>query len=128
VAAARLAQIDAGIDFSTVDADQVGVVEGTTASSNESASRADEGFLRRGYKGVSPNALMNGYSGAGAGEIAQELNIHGHAVTISSSSASGNDSLGYAVNMIINEEVDVMMAGGAEAPIMPHVHRSDAAL
>lgn len=121
VAAAVLACRDAGIDFANVDADRVGVVEGTTASSNESASRADEGFLRRGYKGVSPNALMNGYSGAGAGEIAQQLNILGHAVTISSSSASGNDALGYALHMIRHEEVDVMMAGGSEAPILPHV-------
>jgi len=48
VAAAHLAQIDAGINFADVDADRVGVVEGTTASSNESASRADEGFLRGG--------------------------------------------------------------------------------
>lgn len=121
VAAARLAQQDAGIDCSQIDPDRIGVVEGTTASSNESASRADEGFAKRGYKGVSPNALFNGYSGAGAGEVAQALNLQGHAITVSSSSASGNDALGYAVSMIRDEEVDVMVAGGAEAPIMPHV-------
>ena len=121
IAAARLAQQDAGIDFEKVDADRVGVVEATSASSNETASKADEGYAKRGYKGVGPFALINGYSGAGSGEIAKELGIRGHSITLSSSSASGNDALGYAVSMIRNEDVDVMVAGGAEAPIVPHI-------
>ena len=121
VAAARLAQQDARIDFSKVDADRVGIVEGTSASSNETASKADEGYLKRGYKGVGPYALLNGYSGAGSGEIAKELHVQGHSITLSSSSASGNDALGYAVSMIRHEEVDVMVAGGSEAPIVPHI-------
>jgi 3-oxoacyl-[acyl-carrier-protein] synthase II len=89
-------------------------------SGNEGAVKAEEGFHRSGYKGVGPFALINGYSGAGSGEIARELNVRGHSVTLSSSSASGNDALGYALNMIRYEEVDVMVAGGAEAPIVPH--------
>ena len=121
VAAARLAQQDAKIDFATIDADRVGIVEGSSASSNETASKGDQGYLKSGYKGVGPFALINGYSGAGSGEIARELNIHGHSITISSSSASGNDAIGYALAMIRNEEVDVMMAGGAEAPLVPHI-------
>jgi 3-oxoacyl-[acyl-carrier-protein] synthase II len=118
LAAAVMAQKDAAIDFSKLDADRAGVVEATTASSNESAVKTMEGLQKRGYRGVSPNALINGYTGSGAGEIAQELNILGHAVTLSSGSASGNDSIGYALHMIRHEEVDVMVAGGAEAPLM----------
>ena len=121
VIAARFAQQDAGIDFATIDTDRVGIVEGTSASSNETASKADDDYRARGYKAVGPFALVNGYSGAGSGEIAKELNIHGHAITLSSSSASGNDALGYAVGMIRNEELDVMVAGGSEAPIVPHI-------
>lgn len=121
IAAARLAQQDARIDFSKVDADRVGIVEGTSMSSNEAAARAEEGYQRRGYKGVGPFALINGYSGAGSGEIAKELNIHGHSITLSSSSASGNDAIGYALSMIRHEEVDVMVAGGAEAPIAANI-------
>jgi 3-oxoacyl-[acyl-carrier-protein] synthase II len=121
VAAAKLARNDAGIDFAKVDADRVGIVEGTSMSSNEAAAKADEGYHRRGYKGVGPFALINGYSGAGSGEIAKELSIRGHSITLSSSSASGNDALGYALSMIRYEEVDVMVAGGAEAPIAPNI-------
>ena len=121
VAAARLARDDARIDFSQFDADRVGVVEGSSASSNETASKADLGYAKSGYKGVGPFALLNGYSGAGSGEIARELNIRGHAITVSSSSASGNDAIGYALSMIRHEEVDIMIAGGAEAPLVPHI-------
>jgi len=121
VAAALLAARDASIDFAQIDADRCGVVEGTSASSNEMAVKADEGYSQKGYRGVGPFALINGYSGAGSGEIAGELGIKGHSITISSSSASGNDAIGYAVTMLRSGEADVMVAGGAEAPIMPGI-------
>jgi 3-oxoacyl-[acyl-carrier-protein] synthase II len=58
------------------------------------------------------------YSGGGSGEIALELGIRGHAVTYSSGSASGSDIIGYAMNMVRGDEVDVMLAGGTEAPLL----------
>jgi 3-oxoacyl-[acyl-carrier-protein] synthase II len=121
LAAAFLAAKDAKINFAEIDADRVGVVEGTSASSNEMAVKADEGYTAKGYKGVGPFALINGYAGAGSGEIAELLGIKGHAITISSSSASGNDAIGYALTMIHADEADVMIAGGAEAPILPGI-------
>jgi 3-oxoacyl-[acyl-carrier-protein] synthase II len=120
IAAARLAQIDAGINFANIDADRVGIVEGNTVGGNETSAKAHEAYQRIGYKGVGPFALANG-SGAGSGEIAKELGIHGHAITVSSSSASGNDAIGYAISVIRNEEVDAMIAGGSEAPIVPGI-------
>ncbi|HYR57771.1 MAG TPA: beta-ketoacyl-[acyl-carrier-protein] synthase family protein, partial [Chthoniobacteraceae bacterium] len=120
VAAARLARDDAKIDFAQIDADRVGIVEGTSVSGNETTARAHEAYLTKGYKAVGPFALANG-SGAGSGEIAKELHIRGHAITLSSSSASGNDAIGYAVGMIRNEQLDMMVAGGAEAPIVPGI-------
>src|SRR5205085_3973090 len=86
----------------------------------ETSTKSDDAYLKLGYKGVGPFALANG-SGAGSGEIAKELSIRGHSITLSSSSASGNDAIGYAISMIRNEEVDVMVAGGAEAPIVPGI-------
>ena len=120
IAAARLAQQDSGIDFSAIDADRVGVVEGTSVSGNETTAHAHEAYQKGGYKAVGPFSLANG-SGAGSGEIAKELHIMGHSITLSSSSASGNDAIGYALSMIRNEEMDAMVAGGAEAPIVPGI-------
>jgi len=98
----------------------VGIVEGTSLSGNETTTRAHEAYFKTGYKGVGTFSLANG-SGAGSGEIAKELKVRGHALTLSSSSASGNDALGYAYHMIMHEEVDLMVAGGTEAPIVPGI-------
>lgn len=121
VAASRMALKDSGIDLAKVAADRVGIVEGTTVSNNETAARAEEAWHKRGYRGISLFAMINGYSGGGSGEIAIELGVKGHAITLSSGSASGNDVMGYALSMIQNDEADVMIAGGAEAPILPQI-------
>ncbi|HZI32520.1 MAG TPA: beta-ketoacyl synthase N-terminal-like domain-containing protein, partial [Candidatus Binatia bacterium] len=104
VSAARLAMEHSKIDFSKFDPDRTGVVEGTSVSSNEAAHKTEEAYLKKGYRGVNPFALINGYCGAGCGEIAHELGIKGHAISCSSGSASGNDAIGYAISMIQNDE------------------------
>ncbi|MEA3188851.1 MAG: 3-oxoacyl-[acyl-carrier-protein] synthase [Chthoniobacter sp.] len=121
VAAAKMAAMDAALDFSKVDPDRCGVVEGTSVSSHESAIRSDEGYQKRGARGVDPFGLVNGYSGAGCGEIAFELGVRGHAITCSSGSASGNDAIGYALQMIRGEDVEVMVAGGSEATLFRNI-------
>jgi 3-oxoacyl-[acyl-carrier-protein] synthase II len=121
IAAAKMAVSDARLDIASLAPDRVGIAEGTTVSNNETAARADEAWRTRGYKGISLFAMINGYSGGGSGEIAIELGIRGHAITLSSGSASGNDVMGYALSMLQNDEADVMVAGGAEAPILPQI-------
>jgi 3-oxoacyl-[acyl-carrier-protein] synthase II len=118
VAAAQMAKKDAGIDFQNIDPDRCGVAEGTSMSNNEAAHSTTEAFRKRGYRGVSISGVISGAAGAGSGEVAYELGVMGHAVTICSSSASGNDAIGYALNMIRGEDVDIMIAGGAEAPLI----------
>ena len=121
VAAARMAVEDSGLKIAALAADRVGVVEGTTVSNNDTAARSDEAWRRRGYRAISLFAMINGYTGGGSGEIAIELGVKGHAITMSSGSASGNDVMGYALGMIENDEADVMITGGAEAPILPQI-------
>jgi len=121
VAAAQLAVADSALETAKVEPDRIGIVEGTTVSNNETAARASEAWNTRGYKGISLFSMINGYSGGGSGEIAIELGIKGHAITLSSGSASGNDVMGYALSMIRSDEADVMVAGGAEAPIIPQI-------
>jgi 3-oxoacyl-[acyl-carrier-protein] synthase II len=121
IAAARMATQDAKLDIAQLDATRVGVVEGTTVSTLDAATRSAEAWKVRGYRGISLFAMVNGYSGSGSGELAMELGIKGHAITLSSGSASGNDVMGYALSMLRDDEADVMIAGGAEAPIQPLV-------
>lgn len=121
IAASHMAAADAGIDFAKIDADRTGVVEATSLSNNEAAYDAKHSFLQKGYRAVPVSAMLNGAAGGGSGEIATELGCKGHAITLSSTSASGNDAMGYALNMIRSEDVDVMIAGGNEAPLIESV-------
>ena len=118
IAASVQAVRDAAIDFRKMDADRVGVVEGTSVSGMESSFNGQTAYLTRGYRSMSPFTLINAYCGGGSGEIALELGIKGHAISYSSSSASGSDVIGYAASMIQQDEVDVMVSGGVEAPLL----------
>ncbi len=121
LAAAADALRDAGIEPARSRPERLGVVEGTTLSNNPSAHETELGFARRGMRGVSSMAMVNGYCGGGSGEIAVELGLRGPALTCSTGSASGNDAIGIAMAMIRAGEADVMLAGGAEAPLLPSV-------
>jgi 3-oxoacyl-[acyl-carrier-protein] synthase II len=122
LAAAYLAASDANLNFQDIDPDRTGVVEATSLSNMEGAYKARAALDRRGPRAVTPSHMLSGYFGSGSAEIAQLIGCQGHAITCSSSSASGNDVIGYAVTMIQNEDVDVMITGGAEAPIVDTVY------
>jgi 3-oxoacyl-[acyl-carrier-protein] synthase II len=117
VAAATMAVADGRIDFKEIDPDRTGVVEATSLSNQDALDRARKAYEGRGHRAITPSMVISGYVGSGSAEIANVIGCKGHAITCSSSSASGNDVMGYAKSMIQNEDVDVMVAGGAEAPL-----------
>ena len=121
-AAAKLAAKDAGVSFKEIDPDRCGVVEATSLSNMEAASKAQTALHDRGSRSISPSMMISGYVGSGSAEVAHQLGLRGHAISCSSSSASGNDVMGYALGMIRSEDIDVMVAGGAEAPIVDTVY------
>ena len=121
VAAAMKALKDSGAKIGEIDPTRVGSVEGTSVAHLSAAAKAESAYQLRGFKGISMFQMLNGYTGGGSSEVATELGIKGHAVTLSSGSASGNDVMGYAAMMIRDEEADLMVVGGAEAPIQPLV-------
>ena len=118
LAAARLAATDAGVDFTKLDPDRAGIIEGTTVSGMESSFKGQTTFAEQGFKHMSPFTLINAYSGGGSGEIALDLGIQGHAITLSTGSASGNDAIGHAFDLIQRDDADIFLAGGAEAPLL----------
>ncbi|MBI5775669.1 MAG: beta-ketoacyl-[acyl-carrier-protein] synthase family protein [Verrucomicrobia bacterium] len=118
IAAARLAMDDARAEFSQLDADRAGIVEGTSVAGTETILGEHEVYMQKGFRGVSPFTMVNAYGGSGCGEIALQLGIKGHAISLNTGSASGNDAVGYAFDMIRGDGADVMLAGGSEAPLV----------
>ncbi|MEO6600732.1 MAG: beta-ketoacyl-[acyl-carrier-protein] synthase family protein [Polyangiaceae bacterium] len=124
IAAASSAVRDSGLVLAALDPDRVGVALGTSLGALTSTLTTSEGLRTRGYRGAGLGALMNTHNGAGSAEIACHLGVHGHAITIGSGSASSNDAIGYAMDMIELDRADVMIAGGADAPLLPIVWAS----
>lgn len=118
VAAARMAAADACADFTQLDADRAGIVEGTSVAGTETILEEHEIYLQKGFRSVSPFTMVNAYGGSGCGEIALQLGIKGHAISLNTGSASGNDAVGYALDMIRNDVADAMLAGGSESPLV----------
>ncbi len=121
ITAASSAVADSGLCVASLDPVRVGISFGTSLGGLGSTLVSNEGLRARGYRGVGLAGLLNSHNGAGSAEIACHLGVHGHAVTIGSGSASSNDAIGYALDMIALERADVMIAGGAEAPLLPLV-------
>lgn len=109
---------DAGLNMGMMNPERAGVVEATSIGGMESTLKAQVAFLAKGWRGMSPFTFINAYCGGGSGEIALALGTKGPAITYCSGSASGNDGIGYALNLIRSDEADVMVAGGAEAPLL----------
>jgi 3-oxoacyl-[acyl-carrier-protein] synthase II len=116
VAAATQAVADAGIDLSQLDEDRVGVVEGTSMSGEATILKLHESYRdgQSNFRAMHPYNVVASYCGEGSSTISLHLGIHGHAVTYCSGCASGSDAIGHAARMIRLDDVDVVVAGGAE--------------
>jgi len=119
LAAARLALQDAGIDLKGEDRDRVGAMMGSALGGVEFAEREHEKYLAGGIRAVEPGLALTVFVGASSCNLAIDLGITGPNITNGMSCASGAIALGEGFRTIQRGEADVMLAGGAEAPLSP---------
>src|ERR1700683_684727 len=115
---------DSGLDLRGLDPDRVGIVEGTTISGTESILKTRNTYLANdgNFRTLHPYNLVAAYCGEGSGTLSLLLGIQGHAITYCSGCASGTDAIGYAARLIQSDDMDVVVAGGAdEAMEMLHI-------
>lgn len=114
LAAATNAYKDADINQVNVDPTRIGAIEGSTISAMESILKANAS-LAGSYKRIHPYNVVGGYFGEGSSALSIALKLQGHAMTYCSGCSSGSDALGYARQIIADDEADIMLAGGSEA-------------
>ena len=119
VAAARMAIQDAGIDLATEDRDQIGSTMGSALGGLEFAEGQLHAFLKEGVRAVDPMLALCVFGGAASCNIAIELGVSGPNSTNAMSCASGTIAIGEAFRLIRDGYADVMVSGGAEAPLAP---------
>lgn len=74
-----------------------------------------------GYKQMSPLFIPYSVTNMGAALLASHWNLTGPAYSISTACSTGNSCLYAAANHIKEGEVEVMLAGGTDSPILPCV-------
>jgi 3-oxoacyl-[acyl-carrier-protein] synthase II len=128
LAAAILAIKDSGLALDSLNPDRLAVVEGTTLSGLESQIKAHVEYFEGDSDSLNPFHIINGYCGEGSSIIALELGLKGHAITLCSGCCASNDAIGYAAQMVQDDEADVMIAGGADANLLAPLWASFTAL
>jgi len=120
VASAQLALEDANLPWSREQPQaRIGVSFGTALGGVANAEDQHGYFLKKGTRGVNPTLALQVFGGSAHSNIAIEFGFRGVGTTNSNSCASGTVSVGEALRYIRDDFADVMIAGGAEAPLSP---------
>ncbi|MEA3211158.1 MAG: 3-oxoacyl-[acyl-carrier-protein] synthase [Chthoniobacter sp.] len=120
VASTLLALEDAGLGWSRDRPNaRIGVSFGTALGGIANAESEHQRFLKKGSRGVNPTLALQVFGGSAHSNIAIECGFRGPGTTNSNSCASGVISVGEAMRYIRDGMADVMVAGGAEAPLSP---------
>ena len=120
VASALLALEDARLAWSKEKpTHRVGVSFGTALGGIANAESEHMLFLKKGARGVNPTLALQVFGGSAHSNIAIECGFRGPGTTNSNSCASGVISVGESWRYIRDGMADVMIAGGAEAPLSP---------
>ena len=118
VASAKLALDDAGLECSREKPqERIGVSFGTALGGVCKAEEQYIRFLKKGARGVQPTLAVQVFGGSAHSNIAIDFGLRGAGTTNSNSCASGTVSVGEALRYIRDGFVDVVVAGGAEAPL-----------
>jgi 3-oxoacyl-[acyl-carrier-protein] synthase II len=119
VTSARLALADAELDLAREDRDRVGAMMGSALGGVAFAEAQVGPFRAAGPRGLDPALALAVFPGAASCNIAIEFGVTGPNSTNAMSCASGTIAVGEAFHTIREGRADVMLAGGAEAPLAP---------
>src|SRR5687768_11202903 len=119
VVAAKLALESSGIDLATEERERVGAMMGTALGGIGYAEAQLGNFLGGGLRAVDPLLALSVFGGASSCNIAIELGGQGPNSTNAMSCASGTIAIGEAFRQVRDGYADVMVCGGAEAPLAP---------
>ena len=128
VAAALEALRDANVDFEGGLGAEAGVVFGAGAGGYTLLDEAYRNFDMQGPRRISPFFLTNILVDAASGHIAILTGAMGPNMAVVSACATGAGAIGEAAEIIRRGDADLMIAGGAEAPLTPLLYASFAAL
>jgi 3-oxoacyl-[acyl-carrier-protein] synthase II len=119
VAATQLAVQDSGIDIARLEGDRCGVYVGSGIGGIGSIEETHKTLLEKGPGRVSPFFLVQTLINEASGQISIKFKARGPNSAIATACSSGAHAAGDSSRIIARGDADIMLAGGAEAPITP---------
>lgn len=118
VAASKLALDDAGIvSGENVEPTRLAAIVSSAAGGIGTIEQQLKNALDKGFAKTSPFLVPMMIADMAAGRVSIHFGAKGPNLCIVTACATGADSIGEALRLIENNEADVVIAGGAEAPI-----------
>jgi len=128
VAAAKMALSDSKIDLERENKDKIGVCLGSGLGGALFHEEQMQVIFDRGPSRANPLCVPRVCPNAVGGQISIEFDLRGPNITVSTACASGTHAIGQAFDMIRWGRADVLVAGGAEAPLTPFTFAAYSAL
>jgi len=122
--AAKQAIHDAKIDPAVLDVDvrrRVGVIIGTGGGGLEFTERQYGYWYRGEHKKASVYTIPTSTIGGLSSEISMAFGFHGPSHVISTGCTSSTDAIFYACETILTGRADLVITGGADAPLAPGI-------
>lgn len=120
LAAATEALTNAATDPASLSLDQkrrFGVIIGSGGGSQEFTEEQYRLFFHQQYKQMSLFCVPTGVMGTLSSELSVRFGLRGPSHVITTGCTSSTDALGYACRQIQSGRVDLVLSGGADAPI-----------
>jgi len=117
VAAAQMAVADADLTITSENADRVGVVLSNSVGSVAVTERNYSVLKERGWKRINPLFMAIVLPNMVSSNVSIVLGARGYNSTVATACAGGTTAIGEATEVIRRGAADVMVAGGADAPI-----------
>jgi 3-oxoacyl-[acyl-carrier-protein] synthase II len=121
IAAAKLGIEDAELEITPANQASVGMILGTSLGTLCYLEQQLALLNEKGSKRINPFFPTSVIPSSAATQVMLELKIKGTCKTVTTACASSTWSIGEAFEAIKFGKADVMLAGGAEAPITPSV-------
>ncbi|WP_340109543.1 beta-ketoacyl-[acyl-carrier-protein] synthase family protein [Pikeienuella sp. HZG-20] len=115
--AAAEAVADAALELTEEESLKTGVVMGTALNGMETIDGNYRAVFQDGKNRVHPFIVPRLMTSAGASQISMSYGLRGPSWTVSTACSSSNHAIGQAFQMVRSGVSDVMVTGGAEAPL-----------
>lgn len=121
VVAAFEAVKDAKLDLDKENRERIGVSMGTAQAGLLYGAREMALYLQKGINAVTPYLGVAVFTGSCGGLVSMHLGLKAPSVTISTGCDCSTAAIAHAADSIERGDADVILAGGADAPIHPMV-------